>query len=40
VEERLQTWCAVYGMTHRNIRVWLDDEHVRVYEIVRTEGRT
>ncbi len=40
VEERLQTWCTVYGLTHRNIRIWLDDENVRIYEIVRQEGRT
>ncbi|HEY0160825.1 MAG TPA: hypothetical protein VGF28_26310 [Thermoanaerobaculia bacterium] len=33
VEERLQTWCMVYGLTHRNIRVYMDDENVRVYEI-------
>ncbi|MFL6248556.1 MAG: hypothetical protein ACJ74H_21205 [Thermoanaerobaculia bacterium] len=39
VEERLQTWCTVYGLTHRNIRIWLDDEHVRIYEIVSEEGR-
>jgi hypothetical protein len=38
VEERLQTWCSVYGLTHRNMRVWLDDEHVRVYEIVSAGG--
>ncbi|MDQ3282316.1 MAG: hypothetical protein M3Q69_13005 [Acidobacteriota bacterium] len=35
VEERLQTWCALYGMTHRDIRVFLDDDHVRVYRIDR-----
>jgi hypothetical protein len=35
VEERLQTWCLVYGLTHRNIRLFLDDENVRVYEIDR-----
>jgi hypothetical protein len=40
VEERLQTWCTVYGLTHRNIRIWLDDENVRIYEIVREEGRS
>jgi hypothetical protein len=40
VEERLQTWCMVYGLTHRNIRVFLDDENVRIYQIVRPEGRT
>jgi hypothetical protein len=33
VEERLQTWCTVYGLTHRNLRIWLDDENVRIYEI-------
>lgn len=37
VEERLQTWCTVYGLTHKNIRVWLDDENVRIYEIT-TDG--
>lgn len=40
VEERLQTWCTVYGMTHGNIRVFLDDENVRIYEIRKPEGRT
>jgi hypothetical protein len=35
VEERLQTWCMVYGLSHRNMRVFLDDEHVRVYQIDR-----
>jgi hypothetical protein len=40
VEERLQTWSTVYGLTHRNIRIWLDDENVRIYEIVREEGRS
>jgi hypothetical protein len=39
VEERLQTWCMVYGLTHRDIRVFLDDENVRIYQIVR-KGRT
>ena len=40
VEERLQTWCTVYSLTHDNIRIWLDDENVRIYEIVRAEGRS
>ncbi|HEX8255468.1 MAG TPA: hypothetical protein VF846_20175 [Thermoanaerobaculia bacterium] len=40
VEERLQTWCMVYGLTHRDIRVFLDDENVRIYEIRKGEGRT
>lgn len=38
VEERLQTWCMVYGLTHRNIRVFLDDENVRIYEIRKPAG--
>ncbi|HYK02094.1 MAG TPA: hypothetical protein VE974_10080 [Thermoanaerobaculia bacterium] len=38
VEERLQTWCMVYGLTHRDIRVFLDDENVRIYEIRRPAG--
>jgi hypothetical protein len=40
VEERLQTWCMVYGLTHRDIRVFLDDENVRIYEIRKGQGRT
>jgi hypothetical protein len=35
VEERLQTWSTVYAMTHKNIRVWLDDDNVRIYEIAK-----
>ena len=35
VEERLQTWCMLYGMTHRDIRIFLDDENVRIYRIDR-----
>jgi hypothetical protein len=33
IEERLQTWCSLYGLTHRGMRVYLDDENVRVYMI-------
>jgi hypothetical protein len=40
VEERLQTWCTVRGLTQRDIRVWLDDENVRIYEITGAEGRS
>ena len=40
VEERLQTWCMLYRLTHRDMRVWLDDENVRIYEISRREGRS
>jgi len=33
LEERLQTWCSVYSLTHRGLRIYLDDENVRVYMI-------
>jgi hypothetical protein len=36
LEERLQTWVHVYQATHRNVRVYLEDENVRVYQIERT----
>jgi hypothetical protein len=36
LEQRLQIWIQVYQATHRNLRVFLDDEHVRVYQIRRT----
>lgn len=38
LEERLQTWVYLYQATHRNLRVFLEDEHVRVYQIERTAG--
>jgi hypothetical protein len=38
IEERLQTWCMVYGLTHHDIHTFLDDENVRVYEITRLGG--
>ncbi|MBV8518610.1 MAG: hypothetical protein JO197_14525 [Acidobacteria bacterium] len=36
IEQRLQTWCFLYQLTHRDMRVFLDDEHVRVYMIERS----
>jgi len=39
VEERLATWCSVYRFTHRDMRVFLDDPNVRVYEIVKAQPR-
>lgn len=39
IEERLQTWCTVYRMTHSDMRIWLDDDNVRVYAIERPKGR-
>ena len=37
IEQRLQTWVHLYQATHGNLRVFLEDEHVRVYHIGRTE---
>jgi hypothetical protein len=36
VGQRLQTWVYLYQTTHKNVRVFLEDENVRVYEIDRT----
>jgi hypothetical protein len=38
IESRLQTWCFLYGMSHRDLRVFLDDANVRVYEIRRPDN--
>ncbi|HEX2060586.1 MAG TPA: hypothetical protein VHK90_07585, partial [Thermoanaerobaculia bacterium] len=35
VERRLQTWCFLYQLNHRDMRVFLDDANVRVYMIER-----
>lgn len=35
LEERLQTWCSLYILTHRDMRIFLDDDNVRVYMIER-----
>lgn len=35
IQRRLQTWCFLYERTHRDMRVFLDDENVRVYMIER-----
>ena len=36
VEERLLTWVYLYQGSHSNIRVFMEDEHVRVYHIERS----
>jgi hypothetical protein len=36
LEQRLQTWIHLYQATHRNLRVFLEDKNVRVYQIERT----
>ena len=38
IEQRLQTWCFLYQLSHRDMRVFLDDEHVRVYMIDHTRA--
>ena len=37
LEKRLQTWCYVYQSTHDNIRLYLEDENVRVYVIEQSD---
>jgi len=36
LEDRLQTWVYLYQTSHKNLRVFLEDENVRVYQIERT----
>ena len=36
LEERLETWMQLYQITHRNARIFYEDENVRVYQIQRT----
>lgn len=36
LEQRLQTWMHLYQVSHTNLRVFHEDEDVRVYEIART----
>jgi len=36
IQRRLQTWCFLYQRTHRDMRIFRDDENVRVYMIRRT----
>ena len=37
LQRRLQTWCFLYQLRHRDIRVWHDDDQVRVYLIERSD---
>lgn len=36
LQQRLQTWIHLYQATHRNVRIFQEDENVRVYQIQRT----
>lgn len=38
LQQRLQTWCYLYQLSHRDLRVYHDDEQVRVYVIERSEA--
>jgi hypothetical protein len=38
LQRRLQTWCFLYQLNHRDIRVWRDEEDVRVYLIERSDS--
>ena len=40
VERRLQTWCFLYQRAHNDMRVYRDDENVRVYMIRRNVEAT
>ena len=40
LEQRLQTWCLLYQLNHRDMRVFLDDENVRVYDDRAADART
>jgi len=35
IQRRLQTWCFLYQRTHKDMRIFRDDENVRVYMIHR-----
>lgn len=38
IQHRLQTWCDLYRLNHRDMQVYRDDENVRVYMIRRNLG--
>lgn len=40
IEERLQTWCTLYQMTHRDMRMTYADADVRVYAIERSRAES
>lgn len=40
IEQRLQTWCFLYQLNHRDMRIFMDDENVRVYVIQRSQEET
>ncbi|HEX9984851.1 MAG TPA: hypothetical protein VGF69_16440 [Thermoanaerobaculia bacterium] len=38
LQRRLQTWCFLYHLRHRDIRIYHDDQQVRVYVIQRSDA--
>ena len=38
LQQRLQTWCYLYQLSHRDIRLYHDDAQVRVYVIERSDA--
>lgn len=38
IQRRLQTWCDLYRLNHRDMQVYRDDENVRVYMIRHNHG--
>lgn len=37
LQERLQTWCTLYGIQHDDMRIFFEDDDVRVFAIERSE---
>jgi hypothetical protein len=37
LEQRLQTWCDLYQFSHKSLRIFTDDDNVRVYMIERSD---
>jgi hypothetical protein len=38
VERRLETWCQLYRATHDDLRLFLDDGNVQVFQISRSQA--
>jgi len=38
IERRLETWCQLYQATHDDIRLFLDDGNVQVFQISRSQA--
>jgi len=38
IENRLQAWCVLYQTSHRDMKVFLDDDNVRIYVVQRSKA--